>query len=196
MNFWQDCRNFVAKNPKIRNTFPNCRNVEVTFFWTNFFFHQKRFFSNGECNFDNPTKNFPPKTTDLHPRFQKKTRKNLNFSKRKLFIVKLCFCTCWIQLRSLSKISRQNFEKFCSNSCKDEKIVRSPKKLMFEMFVWTSTMKAWRACRNFVAKNTKNFPELLNCWSYIFWNKIIFFIKNDSLATENAFLTTLAKTFF
>ena len=54
-NFWQACRNFVAK---IRKTLPNCKKVEVTIFWTKFFFHQKRFFSNEECNFDNASKIF------------------------------------------------------------------------------------------------------------------------------------------
>ena len=64
-----------------------------------------------------------------------------------------------------------------------------------KMFVWTCTMKFWPAFRNFVAKKTKNFPELQNCWSHTFLNKFIFFIKNDSLATENATLTTVANIF-
>ena len=64
------------------------------------------------------------------------------------------------------------------------------------MFVWTCTMKFWQAFRNFVAKKTKNFPELQKCWSYNFLNKFIFLIKNDSVATENAILTTVANSFF
>ena len=56
-------------------------------------------------------------------------------------------------------------------------------------------MKFWRAFRNFVAKKTKNFPGLQKCWSYNFLNKFIFFIKNDSLATDNAMLTTVANNF-
>ena len=51
-------------------------------------------------------------------------------------------------------------------------------------------------CRNFVGKNTKIFSELQNCWSYNFSNKnVFFFIEKNSLATENAILTTLAKIF-
>ena len=56
-------------------------------------------------------------------------------------------------------------------------------------------MKFWQAWRNFVPKNTKKFPELQECWSYNFSNKFIFFIKIDSLATENAILTTVANKF-
>ena len=48
---------------------------------------------------------------------------------------------------------------------------------------------AWLCCQK-----TKNFPELQKCWSYNFLNKF-FFIKNDSLAMENAILTTVAKNF-
>ena len=65
--------------------------------------------------------------------------------------------------------------------------------LLLKMFVQTSTMKFWQACRNFVARNTKNFPELENRWKYIFSNKIILFIRNVSLATENAISTTTPK---
>ena len=70
------------------------------------------------------------------------------------------------------------------------------KLFLSKMFVWTCTMKFWQAFRNFVAKKTKNFPELQKCWSYKFLNKFLFFIKNDSLATENAVLTTVANNFF
>ena len=55
--------------------------------------------------------------------------------------------------------------------------------------------KFWQAWCNFVPENTKKFPEIQKCWSYNFLNKFIFFIKNASLATENAILTTVANTF-
>ena len=74
-----------------------------------------------------------------------------------------------------SKFSRQNSEKLCSNSCKDEKVVRFPKKLFVEMFVWTSTMKYLRACRNIVGKKTKNSRKLQKRRRYNFLNKIVFF---------------------
>ena len=93
-----------------------------------------------------------------------------------------------------SNISRQNPENFCSNSCKDEKVVRFPKNLFVEMFVWTSTMKSLRACRNIVGKKTKNSRKFQKRRRYIFLNKIVFFfIKNVSVAKDNDFLRTLAK---
>ena len=93
-----------------------------------------------------------------------------------------------------SNISSQNSENFCSNSCRDEKVVRFPKKLFVEMFVWTSKMKSLRACRNIVGKKTKNSRKFQKRRRYIFLNKLIsFFIKNVSVAKDNAFLRTLAK---
>ena len=80
---WQTCRDFVAENTK---TFPNSKNVEVTIFWTKLlFFYQKRFLSNRECTFDNHTKKFLRKNTDLPLTFQKMTRKFMNYSKEKSF---------------------------------------------------------------------------------------------------------------
>ena len=93
-----------------------------------------------------------------------------------------------------SKFSRQNSEKFCSNSCKDEKVVRFPKKLFVEMFVWTNTMKSLRTCRIIVGKKTKNSRKFQKRRRYNFLNKIVFFfIEYVSVAKENAFLRTLSK---
>ena len=93
---WQPCRNLVAKKTK---NFPKFQKKEATIFWSEFFSHQKWFFSNGECNFDNPTKNFSPKNQRFAPQISKNDEKNIEFFERKIFILKLCFCTCWIQLR-------------------------------------------------------------------------------------------------
>ena len=61
------------------------------------------------------------------------------------------------------------------------------------MFTWTCTMKCWRACREIVGKKTKSSPKFQNRWIYNFLNEIVFFIKNDSLAAENALLTPYQK---
>ena len=57
--FWQDWRNFVSKNTKEFSI------VQIRWSY-NFFirncFHQKWFSSNGDCNFDNPTKKFSTKS--------------------------------------------------------------------------------------------------------------------------------------
>ena len=75
----------VTLLPRIRKTFHKSKNVEVTIFWSEFFFHRKLFSNNGQCNFDNPTKNFLRKTTDLPLTFQKMTKKFMNFSKENCF---------------------------------------------------------------------------------------------------------------
>ena len=94
------------------------------------------------------------------------------------------------------KILVRTLKTLCSNFGKDEKFVRFPNKVVSPQNVRLEcTMKFWQAWRNFVAKKTKNFPELQKCWSYNFLNKFIFFIKIDSLATENAILTTVANIF-
>ena len=144
---------------------------------------------------------FLQKTTDLSLRFQKEEKnyeKIMNFLEGKLFSLKFCFCTCRIHLwpprekfvfKTLKNFAR--IPERMRNLCVFQTNLFLPK-----MFVWTCTMKFWQAFRNFVAKKTKNFPELQKCWSYNFLNKFIFFIRNDSLATENAILTTVAKNFF
>ena len=92
----------------------------------------------------------------------------------------------------VKKFLVKTLKTVCSNSGNDEKIVRLPKKISPQNVRLTCTMKFWQARRNFVPKNTKKFPELQKCWSYNFFNKF-FFIKDDSLATENAILIKLAK---
>ena len=64
-----------------------------------------------------------------------------------------------------------------------------------KLFVWTCAKEFWQACRNFVGRNTKKFPELQKCWSYNFLTKFIFSIEKDSLATENSIMTMVANNF-
>ena len=112
-------------------------------------------------------------------------------------ILKMFLCTCRMQLwQPCQKFFVKTLQTFCSNSRNDEKLMRFPNNIIPpKFFVWTCTMEFWQAFRNFAARKTKNFPELRKCWSYNFLNKFIFFIKNDSLATEIAILTTVANNF-
>ena len=78
----------------------------------------------------------------------------------------------------------------------DEKFVRFPNKVVSPQIVrLTCTMKVWQAWRKFVAKKRKTFPNSKNVEVTMFRTNLFFFIKNDSLATENAILTTVANSF-
>ena len=110
--FWQDCRNFVSKNTK---EFPI---VQIRWSY-NFFirncFHQKWFSSNGECIFDNPTKNFSPKnqkTTDFSLRFQKRKREIMFFWKENLYSSNCASAHVESICDTPWKICCQNSEKF------------------------------------------------------------------------------------
>ena len=70
--FWQDCRNFVSKNTKEFPLVP--KRWRYNFFISNCF-HQKWFSSNGDCNFDNPTKIFSPKNHRFVTQIQKRREK-------------------------------------------------------------------------------------------------------------------------
>ena len=81
IGYWQACRNLVAKkNEKLSRT-PKLLKLE--FFEQTYFFHQKWFFSNGACNFDNDSKQFSPTIHRLAAQIPKTTEKTLNFSKGK-----------------------------------------------------------------------------------------------------------------
>ena len=70
------------------------------------------------------------------------------------------------------------------------------KLFLSKMFVWTCAIEIWQACRNLVAKKRQTFPNSKNVEVSIFWTNLFFFIKNGSLATQNAVLTTLANNVF
>ena len=90
--FWQDCRNFVAKNTK---KFPIIQTIRSYNLFIRICFHQKWFFpSNGECNFDKPTKIFSPKNHRFVTQITKRNRENMNFLEGNLFFLNLCFGTC------------------------------------------------------------------------------------------------------
>ena len=81
MFVWTCTKNFdkpaVTLSPKIRKTFPNSKKDEVTIFWSQFFFHQKRFYSNGECNFANPIKKFSLQNPRYAAQIPKRRRQKL-----------------------------------------------------------------------------------------------------------------------
>ena len=92
-----------------------------------------------------------------------------------------------------SNFSRQNSEKYCSNSFKDEKVGRFPKKLFVEMFVWLSTMKSLRACRNIVGKQTKNSRKFQKRRRYNFLNNIVFFHQECFCSKRECFFRNARK---
>ena len=79
--FWQTCRNIVGKNTKNTPKF----HMRWTYIFLNKidFFHQKGFFSNGECNFDNAGGNFSLRIYRFAAQIPKTTKKFMNFSKGK-----------------------------------------------------------------------------------------------------------------
>ena len=85
---WHAQRNFdkpaETLSARIRKTLPNSTWDEHTFFWTKLFsFHQKGFFSNGECKFDNAGENFFLTIYRFAAQIPKTTKKFMNFSKVK-----------------------------------------------------------------------------------------------------------------
>ena len=141
---------------------------------------------------------FLQRTTDLSLRFPKKRKREIiNFLGGKFFFLKLCFCTCRIHLwPPREKFVVKTLKIFCSKSGKDEKLMRFPNKIIFPQNVRLNMHDEILASLPLLCcQKTKNFPELQKCCSYNFLNKFIFFIKNDSFATENAILTTVANNF-
>ena len=171
--------------------------MELQIFDQNFFFIKNDSLTTDNAILTTLPKIFLQKTTGLSLRFQERKREIINFLEGKIFFLKWCFCTfrihLWPPVKNLpSKLLKlfARIPKRMKNLCAFQ-----TKKFLPKKFVWTYTMNFWPAFRNFVAKKTENFPELQNCWSYNFLNKFVFFIKNDSLATENAILTTVANNF-
>ena len=164
--------------PRIRGNFPNSKNVDFTICWTKFFFHQKRFFNNGKCNFDNASKNVSLRIHRFAAQIPKTTKKNYEFFERKITFLKMFLCKSRRQLwPPWRNFLVKALKTFFWNSVNDENLISFPKNLFSKMFVWTCATNFWQACRNLVAKNTKNFSELQKCWSYNLLNKTFFHQK-------------------
>ena len=97
---------------------------------------------------------------------------------------------------TLPKTSRQNTRKSFARIPKMMKklCVFQTKLFLLKMFVRTCTMIFWQACRNLLPRIRKTFHKSENVEVTIFWSEF-FFIKNYSLTTDNAILTTLPKIF-
>ena len=196
MKFWQSCRNSVGKNTKKTPKFHKR--------WRYAFFEQNCFSS---IKIDSwATKNAflttlaksPSKNPQVcHSESENLEKKLLNFWKRKTLSSKCSYvhvkCSCDHPAGNFSSKLWKPFAWFPETM--KQLCAFQTKLFLLKMFVRTCTMEFWQACRKFVARNTENFPELQKGWSYNFLNKFLFFKKNDSLATENAFLATLAKFF-
>ena len=193
---WQTCRDFVSKNTKNTPKFHK-RWIYILSNKFVFFFIKSDSSATENAILTTLAKTFLEESTDMQLRFRK-LRKRLWIFRKENNILRKWLCTCKMQLwppcwKSLVK----TLKTICSNSGNDEKIVHffQIKILLLKMFVRTCTMRFCQACRIFVVRNTKNFPEFQNCWKYNFLNKIFLFIRNVSLATENGILTTTKKSF-
>ena len=193
IKFWQACRIVVAKNTK------KFRELQKS--WSYSFFNKILFsIKNDSLATENAFLTTLAKTFSKNPQIyssdSESHEKNCESFEKKITFLKRFLCTCKMQLwPPCQNFLVKTLKNFCGNSGNDEKLIRIPRNLFVKTFIWTCTMKFRQAWRNFVAKNLKNFPELQKRWIYKLLNKLIFFTKNDSLATENAILTTLAKTF-
>ena len=73
MNIWQAWRNFVPKNTKKIPELQKCWSYN---FFNKFFYHQRCFFSNEECNFDKASKVFSLKIHRFGAQIPKTTKKS------------------------------------------------------------------------------------------------------------------------
>ena len=195
---WNICEPVETLSARRRKTLANFKRDEDIIFWTKlFFFHQECFCSKRVGIFKNASKKKFSKNPQIRSSDSENHEKIYETFGRKLTFLQMFLRTCKMQLwPPCRNFLEKTLKTFCWNSENDEKLIEFPGNLLVKMFVWTCTMKFRHACRKIVGKNAKNTPKIHKRWIYILSNKIVFFlIKNDSLATENAILTMLAKTF-
>ena len=147
--------------------------LKLQFFEQIYFFHQKCFFSNGECNLDNGSKYFSLRVHTFAAQIPKTTKKTELFERKKTFLKKF-LCTCKMQLwPPCRNFLVKTLKFFCWISRNEEKLISLPKKLFLKIFVWTCTTNIWQACRkafffeksklsfsSFLQKNTKIFIRI------------------------------------
>ena len=135
----------------------NTKTLKLQFFEKIWFFHQKRFFSNGECNLDNGSNYFSLRVHTFGAQIPKTTKKNFELFERKITFLKMFLCTCIkVVVTTLPKFSRQNSEIFLLDFRKWGKINKPSKKFICKIFVWTCTTIFWQACRNHACKSAKD----------------------------------------
>ena len=174
--FWQDCRNFVSKNTK---EFPI---VQIRWSY-NFFirncFHQKRFSSNGDCNFDNPTKNFSSKNHRFVTQIPKRREKLWIFRKENYFssncasahVESICDHPVKILSSKLWKILLE-FRKGWETCAFSKQNCFSPK--------WSSEHAQWNFGKPSVTllpEKRKTFPNSKIVEVTIFWTNLFFSSK-------------------
>ena len=95
---WNYGKPAVTFLPRIRKSFPNCNINELTFFWTKFFFHQIRFFSNGKMQFSQRQQKLFSKNRQICSSYSENDGKNYEVSERKIFFLKMFLihveCSC------------------------------------------------------------------------------------------------------
>ena len=84
---------------------------------------------------------------------------------------------------------------FAGLSVNDQKMISFLKNLFVKKFVWTCTMKFWRASRNIVGKKTKNTPNLQKRWIYNFLSKYVFFHQKLFFSTGECIFENALKVF-
>ena len=128
---WNFDKPAVTLLARILKAIAKSKRDEYMFFWTKLiFFHQNWFFCNGECNFDNASKNFSLRIHKIAAQTPKTTKKTYEISKRKITSLKMFLCTCRMQLRTPCRnFLVEPLKTFCWNSGNDEKLISFPKKL-------------------------------------------------------------------
>ena len=191
--FWQNCRNFVAKHTK---NFPIVQRRWSYIFFTRDCFHQKRFSSNGKCNFDNPTKNFSTKNHTFVTQIPKGREKLWIFGGKNIFPQIVLLHMENPLVTNPLKICRQNAENFLIGFRKWWKNCALSKQNDFYP-KYSSEHAQWDFGKPAVTLLPKIRETFLNCKNVevtIFWSEFVF-IENNSLTTDNAILATLPKSF-
>ena len=144
-----------------------------------YFFHQKWFFSNGECNPDNGSKYFSLRVHTFAAQIPKTTRKNFELFEKKITFLKMFLCTCRMQLwQPCQKFFVKTLNTLCSNSRNDGKKSNFPKNLfLLKIFVWTCTKRFWQDCRNFVSKKNERVSHSPNKMELQFFYQKLFSSK-------------------
>ena len=131
---------------------------KLQFFEQIYFFHEKWFFSNGECNLDNGSKEFSLRVHTFAAQIPKTTKRSGIF---------------WNDKKSPQNVPMYMYKSSCDHSAEifssklwnifcwvfgnEEKIISLPKNIFVKIFVWTCTTNFWQACRNHATKSTENF---------------------------------------
>ena len=131
--------------------------LKIHFFEQIYFFHQKRLFSNGDCNFDNGSKQFSLTNHKFSAHIPKTTKKKLWTIRKENNFPKKFLCTCIMQLWLPGwNFLVKTLKNFCWISGNKEKLLSLLKNFLVKNFVWTCTTNFWQACRNHTCKSIRD----------------------------------------